>query len=346
MIKKVFIANVRENDNFAVQLHDYLTAHDISCFQYSIDLLPGQNITQETKNRIEESDHCIICFSKELNDRHKTDMRREIYLAIVETYQRKPNSKFLIPIKVNQCEVEDFRIDEMTSMKDLWYADFNKDNNKAHQDLLKTILGSGPEDSTDITEKSIEQKIKNHLKEHISDQENSLRLLKLLNNLPPQTLQIFEKLCNLTLIIPDSRNISKIYEIRAFDFEMITGTYLSSAPFNPYDKLHKFGITLEDLIELQNTGLINLSGNWPAKQSNLIAYPITREIYLYKDINTNKEKQLALSGIIYTELGKELFVRIHKTFNILFFEEVKKYFRDKHKTKLVPYRMKKQQAAE
>ena len=156
MGKNVFIGNVSENDDFATQLHNFLTEHGIRCFQYKIDLLPGEHIKQETKNRIEKSDHSIICFSKELNDRKKTDMRREIYSAIAETYQRKPNNKFLIPIKVNQCEIEDFRIDEMTSMQDLWYADFHKNSSKAHEDLLKTILGSLPEDSTDITENSIE----------------------------------------------------------------------------------------------------------------------------------------------------------------------------------------------
>ena len=191
MIKKVFIANVRENDNFAIQLHNYLKEHDIDCFQYSIDLLPGDNIKQETKNRIEESDHCIICFSKELNERNKTDMRREIWLAIAETYERKPNSNFLIPIKVNECEIEDFSINTMTSIQGLWYTDFNKNSDKAHQDLLKVILGAGIEDSTDITGKVIDQKIENILKENPSEPNNSINLLKLINNLP-QTLQILK----------------------------------------------------------------------------------------------------------------------------------------------------------
>lgn len=151
MKKKVFIANVRENDDFATKLHEYLTEHGIDCFHYQINLLPGDHIEQKTKNEIEESDHCIICFSKELNVREKTDMRREIYTAIGETLQRKPNSAFIIPIKVNHCQIEDYKITSMTNMQDLWYADFSKDVDKAYRDLLKRLSDSGQENSTDIT---------------------------------------------------------------------------------------------------------------------------------------------------------------------------------------------------
>ena len=158
-IKKVFIANVSENDPFATELHDYLTRQGVSCFQYSIDLRPGQDIKQETKKEIEKSDHCILCFSKELNERKKTDMRREIYSAIAEAYERKPDSNFLIPVKVNQCEIENYSIDMMTSMHSLWYADFHDNRSKAYQDLLEIILGSVPEDSAKITEESTGQKL-------------------------------------------------------------------------------------------------------------------------------------------------------------------------------------------
>ena len=85
-------------------------------------------------------------------------MRREIYSAIAEAYKRKPNSNFLIPIKVNECEIEDFSINPMLSMQDLWYADFHENSSKAYQDLLKIILGTASEDSTDITEETVEPK--------------------------------------------------------------------------------------------------------------------------------------------------------------------------------------------
>lgn len=156
MDKNVFIANVTENDDFAIQLHRFLGEHGIKCFQYKIDLLPGENITQETENKIKNSDHCIICFSKELNDREKTDMRREIYKAIAETNERKPNSKFIIPVKVNQCEIEDFKINPNNSIRDLWYANFYENSDKAHQDLLKIILGTEQEESIEIIENSIQ----------------------------------------------------------------------------------------------------------------------------------------------------------------------------------------------
>lgn len=48
-MKKVFIANVTENDDFAITLYNFLEEHGIKCFQYKIDLLPGQIIKPETK---------------------------------------------------------------------------------------------------------------------------------------------------------------------------------------------------------------------------------------------------------------------------------------------------------
>ncbi len=159
MEKNVFIANVTENDDFAIELHSFLEEHGIKCFQYKIDLLPGQIIKQETKNQIEESDHVILGFSKELNDRKKSDMRREIIIAITEAYNRKSNSNFLIPIKINDCIIENYRIDPIISMSDIWYADFHADSAKARQDLLKTILGTKQKESVEIIEHSIQTEL-------------------------------------------------------------------------------------------------------------------------------------------------------------------------------------------
>lgn len=155
MEKTVFIANVSENNKFATELHSFLERHGIKCFQYTIDLLPGDNIKQETKKNIEESDHCIICFSKEFNARKKSDMHREIYIAIGDTYQRKPNSGYLIPVRVNDCNIEDYEINATTSMKDLWCPDFSKNSDKARQALLNKILGLRPESSAKINANAI-----------------------------------------------------------------------------------------------------------------------------------------------------------------------------------------------
>ena len=39
MGNKVFIANVSENDDIAIQIHSFLEKNGIRCFQYRIDLL-------------------------------------------------------------------------------------------------------------------------------------------------------------------------------------------------------------------------------------------------------------------------------------------------------------------
>ena len=44
-------------------------------------------------------------------------------------------------------------------MQDLWYADFHENSSKAYQDLLKIILGTASEDSTDITEETVERNL-------------------------------------------------------------------------------------------------------------------------------------------------------------------------------------------
>ena len=71
--------------------------------------------------------------------------------------------------------------------------------------------------------------------------------------------------------------------------------------------------------------------------SSAIAYPNTKNIYLCLDVNTQAPKRFDLSGIIYTKLGKELFERIPKTHNNIFFEEVKKYIEKRHGIRLVLY---------
>lgn len=81
-------------------------------------------------------------------------MRREIYTAIAEAKQRKPNAAFIIPIKVNECQIEDYEITPMTNMRDLWYADFSKDIDKAYSDLLKRFSNSEKDNSIDISESS------------------------------------------------------------------------------------------------------------------------------------------------------------------------------------------------
>ena len=86
-------------------------------------------------------------------------MRREIILAISEAYNRKPNSNFLIPIKINDCIIENYPINFMISMRDIWYADFHEDRAKARQGLLETILGTKLKESVEIIEHSIQTEL-------------------------------------------------------------------------------------------------------------------------------------------------------------------------------------------
>ena len=105
-IGHVFLSYVREDSDDVDQIERLLTAAGVSVWRDKNDLWPGE----EWKLRIKEAitGHALVmvaCFSSTSVARDRTHMNEELVLAIDELRLRPPNKPWLIPVRLDECDL-------------------------------------------------------------------------------------------------------------------------------------------------------------------------------------------------------------------------------------------------
>ena len=158
-MEHVFISYVRENKEVVDKLYQELKLRGIKVWLDRQNLGPGFRWKQVIREAIRGGDFFIACFSKEYNDRVKTQMNEEITLAIEELRLHPNDQVWFIPLKLNKCEIPNRDIGAGETLKDLTYVELYEDWDTGIQRILNVIQpkSSRPNIDENAFEKEIDQ---------------------------------------------------------------------------------------------------------------------------------------------------------------------------------------------
>ncbi len=109
---QIFLAHASEDKKLVRELYLRLKSHGFKPWLDEIDLIPGQNWQIEIPKAIRESDIFLACLSKRSVQKHGY-VQREYRLALSSYAEKPPGSIYLIPVKLDDCEMPDLQIPEL-----------------------------------------------------------------------------------------------------------------------------------------------------------------------------------------------------------------------------------------
>jgi len=121
-IPKVFLCHAKEDDQKIRNLYFRLRDFDIDPWYDKEKLTVGDRWEQEIIRAIETTDFFAICLSP--RSIKKTGfIQREIKVAVRE-YQRRPQQlPFLLPVRLEPCDVPSIKLDEVTTLSAFQWID-------------------------------------------------------------------------------------------------------------------------------------------------------------------------------------------------------------------------------
>jgi hypothetical protein len=142
MEKYAFISYVREDESDVLQICDFLKRNDIKYWVDKEQLFPGDYWATSIMNAIKDGAYFLACFSINSNKKEKTYMREEIRTAIETARLLSLNRKWIIPIRLSECDIPDYPLGPGKSLKDIQYVDYFKDREEALLKILYAIYES------------------------------------------------------------------------------------------------------------------------------------------------------------------------------------------------------------
>ena len=121
---QLFLAHASEDKAAVLELYERLKAQGYRPWMDQKDLLPGQNWREAIPKAIQDSQLFIACLSQRFGSKQGC-VQQEFRLALNEYAQKPPGSIYLIPLKLEACEVPDLRREEMgIRLRDLHWLDY------------------------------------------------------------------------------------------------------------------------------------------------------------------------------------------------------------------------------
>lgn len=135
---RVFLCHAKEDGEKIERLFHYLEARRVDPWYDKKKLKVGDVWREEIFQAIEETDFFAVCLSSTAV-RKKGFIQNEIRTAIQE-YQRRPfGSKYLLPLKLDRCEVPRIRLDSQMLMSDLQWLEVFDCEAEAFKNLADDI---------------------------------------------------------------------------------------------------------------------------------------------------------------------------------------------------------------
>jgi len=143
MLKKkprVFISYVREDLKQVKRLVKDLEKAGIEVWWDQL-LSPGEHWKEVIREKIKKNDFFIACFSESYSQKSKTYMNEEINVAINEMRKLPPRAVWFLPIRFSEnCQVPEFKINQLESLQDLQITDLSGSKYEAGlKKLVETI---------------------------------------------------------------------------------------------------------------------------------------------------------------------------------------------------------------
>ena len=139
--KKVFISCVKEDRPFIEVLHRDLENYGFETFWYAEDSPAGVSFKNHTEKEINSCDHFLACFSEASTEKERSDMRRELTLACEKHKTLPLDTNWLICLKINDCEIENYRVGNQIPLGELTYISFAENYNDGFNKLISEIIG-------------------------------------------------------------------------------------------------------------------------------------------------------------------------------------------------------------
>lgn len=142
-----FISYVHEDAEAVDSLEAALEASGVKVWRDKKDLGPGDDWKRVIRQAIQGNALAFIpCFSTAANEKERTVMREEIYLAIEEYRLRPPDRPWILSVRFDDCDVPDFDLSAGKTLRSLNWSDLFDKRYSADLiklvDRVKSLLGS------------------------------------------------------------------------------------------------------------------------------------------------------------------------------------------------------------
>lgn len=143
--QRIFLGHASEDKPQVRELYDQLKSHGFSPWLDAVDLIPGQNWRDEIPNAIKDAGIFLACLSKRSVEKQGY-VQREFRYALSAYAERPPNSIYLIPVRLDKCEVPDLRLPELElNLRDLHWVDlFEEDGFELLVGAIQLALSAAP----------------------------------------------------------------------------------------------------------------------------------------------------------------------------------------------------------
>jgi hypothetical protein len=132
-----FLSYVREDSDRVDELQRYLEAAGIPVWRDTANLWPGQDWRKMIRRAITDNALVFItCFSSQSLTKEKSYQNEELALAIDQLRQRQPDDPWLIPVRLDDCQVPDLDIGAGRTLGSIHRADLYGDHYEQQIDRL------------------------------------------------------------------------------------------------------------------------------------------------------------------------------------------------------------------
>jgi len=121
---QIFLAHASEDKPAVLALHERLKQAGYKPWLDKKDLIPGQNWRSVIPKAIADSQLFIACLSQR-SIAKQGFVQREFKMALNQYADRPPNSIYLIPLRLDECDIPDLRQEEYgLNLRDLHWLDY------------------------------------------------------------------------------------------------------------------------------------------------------------------------------------------------------------------------------
>jgi formylglycine-generating enzyme required for sulfatase activity len=125
---QIFLAHASEDKPAVLVLHERLKQAGYKPWLDEKDLIPGQNWRSVIPKAIANSQLFIACLSQR-SIAKQGFVQREFKMALNQYADRPPNSIYLIPLRLDECDIPDLRQEEYgLNLRDLHWLDYWEEN--------------------------------------------------------------------------------------------------------------------------------------------------------------------------------------------------------------------------
>jgi hypothetical protein len=138
---KVFISYIREDKEHIVRIEKFLKQQGVDLWIDIHELIPGSFFQPNIRIAINDSDFFIACFSDKYEAKKNSYALKELKLACKIMKAKIPYERWLIPVKLNNCNIPAIKINQNSTIdKQIQWINLFNNWQKGLNQLLRTIL--------------------------------------------------------------------------------------------------------------------------------------------------------------------------------------------------------------